>query len=203
MKLAIIDDHPILLGAVKTLIATKHPEYEISSFSRGQELLDELKTTDFDLIITDISMPEMQGTELVTEVRNITSDVKIIVLSTHKNERLIQNLFNQKINGYVFKDYAANEIVEAVELVLDSGKYISESVQQILDNANKEPDKKLTQREIEIIQHIAKGLLNKEIADKCFISEATVKTHRKNIMNKLELGNTADLVRYAVSNSLI
>jgi len=203
MKLALVDDHPILVGAVKTLIESKHPEYEVITYTNGGDLLGEFKEQEFDLIITDISMPEMQGTELITEVRNTGSDVKIIVLSTHKNEKLVQNLFNQKINGYVFKDYAANEIVEAVEQVLETGKYISESVQQILDNANAEPDKKLTQREIEIIQHIAKGLLNKEIADKCFISEATVKTHRKNIMNKLELGNTADLVRYAVSNSLI
>ncbi len=202
MTIALIDDHPILLKAVKSLLASELTDYELVEFSNPLDFLESTETTSYDLVITDISMPQMKGSELIAALRNKNAEQKILVLSTHKNERIVQNLFGQKINGYVFKDDAAEQILDATKSILETGMYMNDEIEKMLNQTGSDAEKRLTQREIEIVQLIAKGFLNKEIADKCFISEATVKTHRKNIMFKLALGNTADLVRYAVENEL-
>lgn len=204
MNIAIIDDHAMLLGGIKDLVAT-HPEVStVETFNGAEGFLERFEAEGalFDLIITDIDMPGLKGSELIPIIREKSKHQRVLVLSMHKDHGLIRNLFTFGINGFVFKDNDPKELLTAIDHITQNGKYIPNEIQAILDNTEEE-NAELTRREIEIVQRIAKGESNKEIAANLFLSDATVKTHRKNIMFKLGLGNTADLVRYAMENKLI
>jgi DNA-binding NarL/FixJ family response regulator len=203
MKAAIIDDHSMILSGVRDIVNLNENISEVSIFKSAVEFLDgNQDTTGYDIIITDIDMPEMTGTELITSIREWDKEQKILVLSMHKDHVLINNLFNLKINGYLFKDSSPEVLNEAIDTILSSGKYITPEVEMILNPVVTKKQHDLTKREIQIVQLISKGESNKEIASQCFISETTVKTHRKNIMLKLDLRNTAELVRFAIEKKL-
>lgn len=202
MNAAIIDDHALLLDGLKDLVIDVENINSVDTFSSAEEFLNISQTNNYDIIITDIDMPGMTGSELVATIREIDKEQKILVLSMHKDQVLIRNLFNMKVNGFLSKDSAPKIMQEAITSILEKGKYITKEVDQILNDAKDKKEHNLTKREIQIIQLISRGESNKTIANQCFISETTVKTHRKNIMLKLDLRNTAELVRFAIENKI-
>jgi DNA-binding NarL/FixJ family response regulator len=202
MKIAIIDDHKMLLDGIKALVQKNERVTNVNTFNSGIDFLETHSDGKYDLIITDVDMPEMTGTELITTVKDSNRDQKILVLSMHKDHALINALFNLKINGYLLKDSSPELLNEAIDTIFDRGRYITPEIEAIINPVESKDAYSLTNREIQIVQHISNGLSNKEIADKCFISESTVKTHRKNIMLKLNLKNTAELVRYAIEKKI-
>lgn len=201
MKVAIIDDHLLLLESLSETILSNPPINRVDTFQDANSFLETYKNEKYDLVITDVDMPQYSGAELIAHLRNQNPTQKILVLSMHKDHALIQHLFQLSINGFVSKDVSSETLLNAITDIITIGRFLPAEIDKIIHSSPKETTH-LTKREIQIIQMAARGLGNKEIAEACFISEKTVKTHRKNIRLKLGINNTAELVRYAMENKL-
>lgn len=216
INIYLVEDHPIVRYGVKNLLDI-NPEYKIVGESdNGEDLLLELKSkkTKVDLLITDISMEGMDGIELTKQAKKLTNgEIKVLVLSMHADEAYINQCFEAGANGYMLKDFKSSEMTTAIQRVAKGEKYISKSASQILadnyiskefSNNNKSGQKiDITKREREIIELISSGLSNKEIAEKIFVSVSTVDAHRYNILKKMEVKNTAEMITKAIKLKLI
>ena len=203
MKIALIDDHALILDSLELLILKGVSGSEVSVFNSAQSILDIYTPSLFDIIITDIEMPNISGSELVVKIREENPDQKILVLSMHINTVLLQNLFELNINGFVCKVNSTNELIEAINIVNNNEQYISEEIKKILIKSDNKNELILTKRELQIVQYVVKSMNNNEIAESMFISVHTVKTHRKNILHKLNMKTSIELVKYALSNNIV
>ena len=214
IKIHLVEDHHIVRYGIKSMLDL-NPEFKVVGESDNAEDLSlELSKLDADLVITDISMEGMNGIELTKKVRKVRSGaIKVLVISMHADDLYINQCFEAGANGYLLKDFKKSELYAAIEKIMKGEKYISRSVSQILaDNyINKEYNNKtaggfkieITKREKEIIQLISEGLSNKEIAQKLLVSISTVDAHRYNILKKLEVKNTAEMITKAIKMKLI
>jgi DNA-binding NarL/FixJ family response regulator len=212
IKIILVDDHRIFRDGLKSLLSEVDFIDVIGEASGGKELLEILKTLKPDLVIVDISMKDMSGIEVSKQIVSGYPDIKIMILSMHTNEEFVINAIKAGVNGYLSKDASKEELLEAIKIIYEGGECYSKMVS---DNFLKSYVKKykaehsllenktLTQREIEILKLAAAGSTNKEIADMLFISIKTVDCHKNNIVQKLKLKNTAEMVLYAVKNKII
>ena len=204
-KILIVDDHAIVLDGLKSLLAKADKAEVIATATNAFDGLQKLKETKADLVITDINMPGMDGLEFIKIIRNDFPPTKIIVLSLHDEPYYIRNVMKHRVQGYILKNDTSTELLEAVEKILDGKVYLSSRINQIMMEQLNEPsaEKLLSDREIQIIKLIALEKNNKEIANKLFISERTVETHRKNILRKTSSNNIVGLIKYAYQNNII
>lgn len=214
IRIFIADDHSLVRDGVKAIISS-HKRFEIAGeASEGNEAFEKISEIQPDLAIIDISMPGISGINLTKKIGQHFPDVKVMILSMHDSEDYISNALEAGALGYILKDSDKEEVITAIDKVANGETYCSKNVSQILINSFvKSRNKKstvdpvltplLSKREIQILRLIAKGLSNKEIATNLFISTRTVDAHRYNIMQKLQVRNTAELVMYAVNNKLI
>ena len=202
-KILLVDDHAIVLDGLKSLLS-KIENIEIAGVANnGDEGLEQLRKTKADLVITDLNMPGIDGLEFIKTIRNDFPPTKIIVLSLHDEPHFIRNIMKLRVQGYILKNDASSELVEAVERVLDGKTFFSSKINQVLMEQIDEPDKLLTDRELQIVKLIVQEFSNKQIAGQLFISERTVETHRKNIFRKTETNNIVGLIKFAYNNKLI
>jgi DNA-binding NarL/FixJ family response regulator len=215
IKIFLADDHQIFREGLK-MILRANSDYEVVGESgSGKDALEKIDQLKPDLAILDISMPDMTGIEVAKDAIKFYSKIKVIILSRHDNIQYINEVLKNGINGYVLKDEAADDLVKAVEVVLQGETYLSPRVTKHLitdhftvPTGGKIHDSNdafasLTDRERQILKLISEAKTNKEIASKLWISPKTVKAHRNNIMKKLNIHNVVDLVRFAVKNGLI
>lgn len=213
IRIIIADDHPIVRDGLRSALDSIENFHVTGVAANGYEALWLIKSDPPDLLLTDISMPEMNGIDLTREVAKKFPGVKVIILSMHENDAYINNALQAGAHGYLLKDSEKGELQRAIEKVVGGEKYFSKSVSQILVNGlyNKSGDKVeeaqdsggLSKREVEVLQLIAQGYSNKEIAGKLFLSIRTVDAHRYNIMQKLSVKNTAEMIKTAVKMRLI
>lgn len=212
IKIILVDDHRIFRDGLKSLLSEVDFIDVIGEASGGKELLEILKTLKPDLLIVDISMKDMSGIEVSKHIVTNYPDIKIMILSMHTNEEFVINAVKAGVNGYLSKDASKEELLEAIKITNQGGecysKLVSDSflksyVKKYKTEHNLLENKTLTQRELEILKLASGGLSNKEIADKLFISIKTVDCHKNNIVQKLKLKNTAEMVLYAVKNKII
>jgi DNA-binding NarL/FixJ family response regulator len=213
-KIHIADDHQILLFGIKSLLQTVY-EFEVTGFSStGSDLYDEVTNSEADILILDINMPEKDGIEVLKEFSEKGFPCKVIVLSSYDDLILIKKVMKLGASGYLTKQCAGENIVEAVRVVSSGEEYFCKVVREKIFNTvsqdipklnkyNPNVNSILTGRELEIITLISLEFSGKEISEKLFISNNTVETHRKNIMKKLKLKNSIGLVKYALKNKLI
>lgn len=211
-KLFLVEDHELVRKGVRSIIDMDQTIEIIGEYDRARKAIDALDDGNTpDIILMDISMPEMTGLEASKLIGEKFPDIKIIILSMYKDEEYVMEGLNFNIAGYVVKDSVADEILVAIEKVLDGGKFFSREVIDTALNSYKEIKKEkkkaesvqLTKREIEVLNDISDGLKSQEIADKLFISERTVEAHRGNIMKKLHAKNMAELIKKAMNLGLI
>jgi DNA-binding NarL/FixJ family response regulator len=209
LKIIVADDHTMFLQGLISLIEHE-PTIEITGKAvNGIEVLEILKTEKADIVILDISMPEMDGIELSKILKKDYPLIKIIIVSTHSNAKIISRLIRIGVDGYLLKNAEKNELLNAIYAVADGQKYFSEEVEEQYSNNSKKVEKQisnlieLSSREKEILILIAQEYNTLEIAEKTFISFNTVNTHRRNLLSKLNAKNTAGLVKYAVENGLV
>ncbi len=214
MRLLIADDHQFILESIEILIDTISDIEIVGTYSNGNEVLKALETLEnIDIILTDNNMPELGGIELTYKVKEKYPDIKIVLLTVTEDATTIQAAFNAGVAGYVMKKAGRDELETALKTVMAGKKYFSESVVFELLNRDKniaelanEPIadklKNLSGREIEIIKLIANEFNSNDIAEKLFLSPATIETHRHNILKKLGLKSSIGLVRFAVDNGL-
>ena len=209
LKLIIADDHTMFLQGIVSLIEHESGIKIIGKAVNGIEVLNILKIQSADMVILDISMPEMDGIELSKILKKEYPFIKIIIVSTHSNAKIISRLIRIGVNGYLLKNAEKSELLEAIYSVSDGKNYFSKEVEeQHLSNTQKIEKQisnltELSSREKEILILIAHEYNTAEIAEKIFISFNTVNTHRRNLLSKLNAKNTAGLVKYAVENGLV
>lgn len=211
-KLFLVEDHELVRKGVKSIIDMDESIDIIGEYDRAAKAIDALTDGNIpDIILMDISMPEMTGLEASKVIGEKYPEIKIIILSMYKDEEYVMEGLNFNIAGYVVKDSVADEILIAIEKVIEGGKFFSREVIDTALNSYKEIKKEkkksesvqLTKRELEILNDISDGLKSQEIADKLFISERTVEAHRGNIMKKLHAKNMAELIKKAMNLGLI
>jgi len=212
-RIYLADDHAMVREGIKLVLAQR-PEYEIAGeASDGLELLAMLKRgTPPDAIILDISMPKLRGIEAIRDIKSISPETKVLVLTMHKDEDSLRQAFVAGANGYLLKEDVAKALFAALESIRKGEIFVSELLGVELKDAwvrifreNRGiPDMDvLTAREIEVLKLIAEGKSNREIAELLFISARTVDHHRARIMEKLRLKGTAELTKYAIKRGYV
>lgn len=214
IRLILVDDHTIIRDGIKALLKDKEDIQVVGEASNGKELLDLLTHTPADVVMMDVNMPEMDGFETTTYLKEHYEHIKVLVLSMLDHESYISKILTAGASGYMLKNTGREELICGIRIVASGGQFICSTVAlnllKKLQNPNYKPvsaeDKQtrdLSQREIEILKLIADGLTNAEIADKIFTSKRTVETHRQNIIEKTKAKNTAALIKYAISKGII
>lgn len=205
MRILLVDDHTILLDGVKSLLSREDDLNIAGQAGSAEAALEFLKKQEVDLIITDYSMPGMDGLSLLNAVKRTAPQTKIILLSMHDEVHLVKEILKAGVNGYVLKKDTHKELLNAIRDVANGKVYLSSDVNKLLITNLNNPDegKLLTDREREILKLIAKEYTNKNIAEELFISERTVETHRKNIFKKTGTNSLVGLIKFAYANNLI
>ncbi|AXB58589.1 response regulator [Flavobacterium fluviale] len=213
IKIHLADDHQVLIDGLSNLLQTV-PNFEVAGSSLdGTTVFNDVVLDEADILILDISMPKKDGIETLKEFKEKESPCKVIILSSYDDLKIIKEVMKLGAKGYLTKNCAGENIIEAVEAVYQGQEYFSDAVREKIFNTFKDNPKLnqnavienpiLSPREMEIIILIALEYSGKEISEKLFISSHTVETHRKNIMKKLNIKSTIGLVKYALKNNLI
>ena len=209
IHIGIIDDHQVVINGFCSMLANYSHLKVIITATNAYHLLDSLQHQKPQVIFTDIQMPEQDGITLAKTIKKSYPQIKIIAFSTFDDTHYIKQFMRTAGSGYLLKNAAPETIVAAINTVLEDKEYIDDNLKNLLLNESLSGKKRsifeipLTIREREIIKMIADGLTSQQIADKIFISHRTVEKHRLNINAKLEVTNTAGLIREAIKRGVI
>jgi two-component system nitrate/nitrite response regulator NarL len=206
INIIIADDHSVIRNGLKSMLAENSAITIIGEAANGKELIELLEKRSCDVVCTDISMPLMDGVEVTKYITKNFPKIKVICLSMHEEIEFIKKIMDAGAAGYVFKDLSKEEFQIAIETVYNGKKYFNPKLFDILlkSESNSAKDEiVLSEREKEILKLIAEEYTNAEIAKKLFVSIRTVDTHRQNLLQKLNVKNTAGLVKYAIKSSLL
>jgi len=209
INVVLVDDHKLFRDGLKSLLHNTKDINVVGEFGNADDLLKQINQLAAQIIITDISMPGMNGIELTQYLVKNHPCIKTIILSMHNNKEFIVSAMDAGAKAYLPKDIAGNELNEAIHEVSQGHEYFNQIISNIVMRSlmrNNKKEKKhgeLTKRETEVLKLVADGLMNKEVADKLNISVRTVDCHKNNIMSKLGLNTTAELVKYAIKNHII
>lgn len=205
MKVLLVDDHRILLDGLKFLIQNQPSVDEVDTANTVEEALANVRSVIPDLIISDISIPEIGGIAFAQKVKTLFPKVKLIFLSMHEEPYRVKEALSTGAEGYVLKKAAHQELLKAIREVSEGGMYFSSEIQKILIRRMRFPEDEriLTDREKEVLSLIFEEFSNKEIGEKLSISERTVETHRKNIYQKTKTNTLVGLLKFALENNLV
>lgn len=209
IKILLVDDHVLFLKGVHMLLNLEPEKYDVSGYAHnGQAAIDSLACQPIDVVLMDINMPVMNGYGAIFKIRQSYPNVKIISLTMHADDACVMRVLEAGALGYLFKNVDETELFDCIETVNQGAHYVTSSKKHVLDTFHKKIrdvekgyekvlQHPLSNREIEIVKYIMQGKTNQDIAGILFLSHRTVDTHRKNILEKLALNNTAALVKYA------
>lgn len=215
IRILIADDHPIFIDGIVSLIEGIEGFSVVETAENGKVAIEKIPVAKPDIILMDINMPVMEGVEATRIIKETYPAVKVIMLTMYDEIRLIKDVLEIGARGYILKNIGRNDLIKALETVSSGKPYLDPAVQEKMitslsgnneeedDEPNDEMVESITQREMEILQLIAIGLTSGEIAKKLFISKNTVETHRKNLLGKLNVKNTAALLKFAYQNGLV
>ncbi len=213
IKIILADDHQIVRDGIKALLEKEDNIKIIDEAADGKELLEKIKQHKPDIVLMDISMPEISGIEATKILSTQEPDIKVLILSMYLNEDFILDAIKAGAKGYLPKNTTKLELIDAINTINSGNNFFSQKVSSVIINSyvKKEQNedgekiitKKLTSREIEILKLFAEGYTNKEIADNLFISIRTVESHKNHIMKKFNVKNTVQLIKLALKNKII
>ncbi len=211
IKVLIADDHKIFRDGIKSILEKEKDIEVIDEASNGNEVLEKVGTTSFDVIILDIDIGKPNGIEVTEIISEKYPEVKVLILSMIGLHDFVIQALEKGATGYILKNTGKDEVITAIRCVAKGDSYFSKEVSSILvEQLNNPKTAKmrsegipLTAREVEVLQLIAQEFSNREIAEKLYISIRTVDTHRRNLLEKLGLKNTAGLVKYAIQKGLL
>ncbi|MBA4416915.1 MAG: DNA-binding response regulator [Syntrophus sp. (in: bacteria)] len=203
----IADDHPVVLKGIKEIIEEHFDDATIDLSSSGYELLNKISNNDYDIVLLDISLPDINGLEVLREIRKKKRKLLVLILSMYPEEQYAARALKAGANGYLTKKSASDELVLAVRKILSGKKYVSPAFAEkmMLDfesDTEKLPHENLSDRELQVLCMIGKGKAVKEIAGELHLSSNTVRTYRMRILEKIGVKGTSELIHYALTHSL-
>jgi len=208
IQIMIVDDHQMFLDGLRTLLSKEKSLHILAEATSGKEALKILEEKAVDLVITDINMPVMSGTELTRQIKKNYPHIKVLVLTMYNEREIIHEIVMTEAEGYILKNSNKQELLRAINRITDHGTYYSNEVIAIMTENYVEKEKikdrthDLSNREKEIIALICQELTTDEIAVKLFLSPLTVETHRKNILRKTNSKTIVGLIKFAIENKL-
>ena len=208
MKILIADDHAIVRKGLKQILLEEFPSAEIHDVSNGHELLNAIRKQNYDVVISDLSMPGINGLDALKQLKEEFPKQRVLILSMHPEDQYAIRVLRAGASGYLNKETAGDELVKAVRQITNGKRYISVAVaEKLADNLDIDSDKELhetlSDREFEVLKLIAQGKTVSEIADLLSLSVATISTYRARLLEKLHLKNNAELTRYALDNKVV
>lgn len=210
IKVLLADDHQMVLDGLSMLLENEPDIEKVQEVTDGQLVMKVLETVEVDIVVLDIEMPRMDGIETAREIREKYPDVKILVLTMYNTKTFIEQLVKAGAMGYILKNRGKEELIEAIRKIAEGGKYFGEAVTETLINSMVEvgsgvptPEVILTRREKEILQLIVQGMSTPQIAEKLFIANSTVESHRRNLIDKTDVPNSKALIAFAYENDLV
>lgn len=211
-KVIIADDHAIIREGLKSLLEKKKGFRVIDVVKNGREAVELAIETQPDLVLMDISMPDLNGVEATATIKNKVAGTKVIALSMHSGKKHIDNMFASGASAYILKESAFEELLDAIEEVEKGNYYISPSIARMyvdsdgnLFSASEEKPIPIdiSKKEKQVLQLVAEGDKNREIAEKLGVSIKTVESHRRNLMKKLNIFNIAGLTKFAIKEGIV
>lgn len=209
IKVMLVDDHVLIREGIKKLLEFDHSIEVIEEASDGLECLSKLNIIQPDILLLDINMPKMNGIEVLEDIRNRKSQLKILMLTVHSEVEYLVKAIDIGADGYILKDSGSDELKQAIISIIEGETYIQPSLIPALNSRliNRDIDKErldsLTRREVEILAQVASGMFNKEIAVNLSISERTVKNHLSNIFKKIDVSDRTQAAVFAIRNNII
>ena len=208
ISILIADDHAILRRGLKEILRGELESATFDEAGTAQQVLAQVHSRVWDLVILDISMPGRSGLDLLRDLQQLRPELLVLVLSMHPEDQYATRVLKAGAAGYMNKETAPKELVKAVRKVLAGGRYVSAALAEKLAadlsaDAARLPHEKLSHREFEVLRMIASGKTVSQIAEELHLSVTTVSTHRARILEKMGMENNADLMRYALHNRLI
>lgn len=206
IRVFIVDDHPVVIEGIHSLLMNEKDIAWVGQAMNAQSCLGFFVNNTADVVLMDISMPGMDGVELCAVMKEKYPGIFILGLSTFNQGLYIKKMMENGASGYILKNSSKDELIKAIHVVHEGGIYFSGEAGQALAEYQKSSKTELpvlTPREKEILELIAEGFTNPQIAEKIFLSQFTVDSHRKNLLAKLNVKNTASLIRLAVERKLI
>ena len=207
IRLLLADDHPLIREGFRSLL-NKNERFEIVGIAENGKELIELAGKELpDIILSDISMPVMNGMDAIEQIRNLYPSIKSVVLTMHEEREYVINALRIGVQGYIIKNVERFDLEKAIITIFEGGKYFSPIVTNILAESVARPEppaiSELTPREKEVLELVAQGHSTKQIADKLGIGTRTVESHRVNMLKKMKVNNTAELVRKAIEMKIL
>jgi len=211
-RILVADDHGIVRKGLRSLLERSRGWQVCAEASNGRDAVEQARLLKPDIAILDVTMPILNGVEAARQIRRISPNTEVLILSMHESDVLLRESVEAGAKGYLLKEDADSDLLAAVEALCRHARYYSPKISDSLpapalagkgDGRTVAPRGRLTPREREIVQLLAEGKSNKEVATLLAISAKTVETHRANVMLKLNLHSITDLVRYAIRNVLI
>lgn len=212
IRVILAEDHTIVRQGLRALLEQSDDIEVIAEAEDGREAVNKTEQLKPDIVLMDISMPILNGIEATRQIKKKFPDIKVLILTMHTTEEYISQILHAGASGYLVKKSAHHELLSAIKAIqkgssylspLVSKKVIDEYLQKTQDDIKQDRYEKLTTREREVLQLIAEGKANKEIAELLFLSVKTVETHKAHLMEKLNLHTTTDLIKYAIQKGII
>jgi DNA-binding NarL/FixJ family response regulator len=207
IRLLMADDHPLIREGFRSLLV-KNERFEIVGIAEnGKELVELAETLKPDIILSDINMPVLNGMAAIEQINKMHPDIKCVILTMHEERAYILQALKIGVQGYILKNIERYDLEKAIISIFDGGKYFSPIVTNILAESVARPEQnmvsELTPREIQVLELVAEGHSTKQVADKLGIGTRTVESHRVNMLKKMKVSNTAELVKKAIEMKIL
>lgn len=208
IRILLVDDHKLVRAGLRRILETQ-PDIEIAAEAgTGAEALDRVREDDFGIILLDLSLPDYSGIDLMKSILARAPSKKILVLSMHPEENYARRVLRAGAVGYLNKEAAPELLLSAIRKVASGGRFVSPALAEILaidlaEDGMEAPHERLSDREFEVFERIVRGESVSQIAETLHLSPKTISTHRSRILQKMDLRNNADLIRYAIDQGLL
>ncbi len=210
IKIMVVDDHQLIINGLKSLVEEEKDIVFSGGANDWEEAQDILQNEKIDVALIDINMPGMSGIDVTRKIKRMYPEVQVLALSMHDDFAMVQKMISAGASGYIIKRTTLGVVADAIRIVFEKGKFLSKEIQDILlegikvsEDPSGEMNVELSKREHEVLTLLGRELSNEEIAERLFISERTVESHRRNIFIKTKSKSVVGLIKFAIKNNLI